>query len=46
MEELHTDNIDGGHEGQLWARSRARERAYSNTFKNGVRFIVDFINVG
>jgi hypothetical protein len=31
MEELHTDSIDGGHEGQLWARSRARERAYSNT---------------
>ena len=30
MEELHTDSIDGGHEGQLWARSRARERAYSN----------------
>jgi hypothetical protein len=30
MEELHTDHIDGGHEGQLWARSRARERAYSN----------------
>jgi hypothetical protein len=32
MEELHTDSIDGGHEGQLWARSRARERAYSNNF--------------
>jgi hypothetical protein len=31
MEELHTDSIDGGHEGQLWARSRARERAYFNT---------------
>jgi hypothetical protein len=31
MEELHTDSIDGGHEGQLWARSRARKRAYSNT---------------
>jgi hypothetical protein len=31
MEELHTDSINGGHEGQLWARSRARERAYSNT---------------
>jgi hypothetical protein len=30
MEELHTDSIDWGHEGQLWARSRARERAYSN----------------
>jgi hypothetical protein len=30
MEELHTNSIDGGHEGQLWARSRARERAYSN----------------
>jgi hypothetical protein len=36
MEELHTDSIDGGHEGQLWARSRARERAYSNSkqYKN------------
>jgi len=33
MEELHTDSIDGGHEGQLWARSRARERAYSNKCK-------------
>jgi hypothetical protein len=32
MEELHTDSIDGGHEGQLWARSRARERACSNRF--------------
>jgi hypothetical protein len=31
MEELHTDSIDGGHEGQLWARSRVRKRAYSNT---------------
>jgi hypothetical protein len=30
MEELHTDSIDGGHEGQLWAKSRAMERAYSN----------------
>jgi hypothetical protein len=35
MEELHTDNIDGGHEGQLWARSRARERAYSNNKAQG-----------
>jgi hypothetical protein len=34
MEELHTDNIDRGHEGQLWTRSRARERAYSNNYKN------------
>jgi hypothetical protein len=33
MEELHTDNIDKDHEGQLWARSRARERAYSNKRK-------------
>jgi hypothetical protein len=33
MEELHTDSINGGHEGQLWARSRARERAYSNRGK-------------
>jgi hypothetical protein len=32
MEELHADSIDGGHEGQLWARSRARERAYSNKY--------------
>jgi hypothetical protein len=31
MEELHTDSIDGGHEGQLWARSRARERACSTS---------------
>jgi hypothetical protein len=41
MEELHTDSIDGGHEGQLWARSRARERAYSNRFSAAyVRFAV------
>jgi hypothetical protein len=33
MEELHTDNINGSHEGQLWARSRARKRAYSNSKK-------------
>jgi O-succinylbenzoate synthase len=39
MEELHTDSIDGGHEGQLWARSRARERAYSN--KYGIRMAWD-----
>ena len=31
MEELHTDSIDGGHEASYGARSRARERAYSNT---------------
>jgi hypothetical protein len=31
MEELHTDSIDGGHEASYRARSRARERAYSNT---------------
>jgi hypothetical protein len=31
MEELHTDSIDGCHEGSYGARSRARERAYSNT---------------
>jgi hypothetical protein len=30
MEELHTDSIDGGHEASYGARSRARERAYSN----------------
>jgi hypothetical protein len=35
MEELYTDNINGGHEGQLWARSRARERAYSNNHISG-----------
>jgi hypothetical protein len=29
MEELHTDSIDG-HEASYGARSRARERAYSN----------------
>jgi hypothetical protein len=37
MEELHTDSIDGGHEGQLWARSRARERAYSNSVLEKMR---------
>ena len=31
MEELHTDSIDGGHEASYGARSRVRERAYSNT---------------
>jgi hypothetical protein len=31
MEELHTDSIDGGHEASYGARSRAREKAYSNT---------------
>jgi hypothetical protein len=31
MEELHTDSIDGGHEASYGARSRARERAYSNS---------------
>jgi len=30
MEELHTDSIGGGHEASYGARSRARERAYSN----------------
>jgi hypothetical protein len=30
MEELHTGSIDGGHEASYEARSRARERAYSN----------------
>jgi hypothetical protein len=34
MEELHTDSIDGGHEASYGARSRARERAYSNTHKS------------
>ena len=36
MEELHIDSINGGHEGQLWARSRARERAYSNSSARGI----------
>jgi hypothetical protein len=40
MEELHTDSIDGGHEGQLWARSRARERAYSNIY-DSIMIITD-----
>jgi hypothetical protein len=31
IEELHTDNIDKGHEAIYGARSRARERTYSNT---------------
>jgi hypothetical protein len=31
MEELHTESIDGGHEANYGARSRAWERAYSNT---------------
>jgi hypothetical protein len=35
MEELHTDSIDGGHEASYGARSRARERAYSNTQPSG-----------
>jgi hypothetical protein len=30
MKKLHTDSIDGGHEASYRARSRARERAYSN----------------
>jgi hypothetical protein len=30
VEELHTDSIDGGHEANYGARSRARERVYSN----------------
>jgi hypothetical protein len=30
IEELHTESIDGGHEANYGARSRARERAYSN----------------
>jgi hypothetical protein len=34
MEELHTDSIDGGHEASYGARSRARERAYSNTHES------------
>jgi hypothetical protein len=33
MEELHTDSIDGGHEASYGARSRARERAYSNKLR-------------
>jgi hypothetical protein len=35
MEELHTDSIDGGHEASYGARSRARERAYSNISQAG-----------
>jgi hypothetical protein len=42
MEELHTDSIDGGHEGQLWARSRARERAYSNIKKGSI--VLQYVN--
>jgi hypothetical protein len=38
MEELHTDSIDGGHEASYGARSRARERAYSNNIKSGYRY--------
>jgi hypothetical protein len=34
MEELHTDSIDGGHEASYRTRSRARERAYSNSIFN------------
>jgi hypothetical protein len=34
MEELHADSIDGGHEASYGARSRARERAYSNNVTN------------
>ena len=30
MEKLHTDSIDGGSEASYGARSRARERVYSN----------------
>jgi hypothetical protein len=32
MEELHTDSIDVGHEASYGARSRARQRAYSNSY--------------
>jgi len=32
---LHTDSIDGGHEASYGARSRARERAYSNSTSRG-----------
>jgi hypothetical protein len=32
MEELHTDSIDGSHEANYGAKSRARERADSNRF--------------
>jgi hypothetical protein len=35
MEELHTGSIDGGHEASYGARSRARERAYSNNSDGG-----------
>jgi hypothetical protein len=40
MEELHTDSIDGGHEASYGARSRARERAYSNrVFTRSIRAV-------
>jgi hypothetical protein len=37
MEELHTDSIDEGHEASYGARSRARERAYSNSKKCSIQ---------
>jgi hypothetical protein len=32
IEELRTDSINESHEGQLWARSRVKKRAYSNIY--------------
>jgi hypothetical protein len=40
MEELHIDSIDGGHEASYRARSRARERAYSNNSKNNFLIVI------
>jgi hypothetical protein len=45
MEELHTDSIDGGHEASYGARSRARERAYSNNLTYVVGQIPMHLNV-
>jgi hypothetical protein len=41
MEELHTDSIDGGHEASYGARSRARERAYSNIPKRFTKMKIE-----
>jgi hypothetical protein len=46
MEELHTDSIDGGHEASYGARSRARERAYSNKFKANVAGRAEQLGLG
>jgi hypothetical protein len=46
MEELHTDSIDGGHEANYGARSRARERTYSNKFKVNVAGRAEQLGLG